>query len=418
MGDQDEFERTLASLHDAMLDNARWPGASALIDEACGLTGNDLIVSEGTKDDVRVLFVGAYCRGQRREDEERDYLENYYPTDERVPRVRRLPDSRLVRPGPSRAAGGRRAASRRRGRGQRVDAAPPLARVAPVRDARQAGGRSSTGLRRAARCGAGADRRARAPASCRPRPGGENPAGVVDDLPSGRWRKTGRRTRGRIIRANDRARGGAATGCRTRRIGGAANSRAGRERRRAARCRGKVFRGPLHADRAGDRHTGSGRLKRSGYRSGVAVIRSHVAHHLPCPIRRQPHQSAGLAHVRLAIPRRAFPVESPQMATLTPGARRAPRLLLRHQPCRCVFEPLGQLAIPGPPRTGRRRRRPPAYRRPSPMPTGRGSCRSACRSCQASWPEPPDHPFQLPRAMPECPDRAKIRTEVCLHEET
>ena len=45
MGDQDAFERTLASLHDAMLDNARWPGASALIDEACGLTGNDLIVS-------------------------------------------------------------------------------------------------------------------------------------------------------------------------------------------------------------------------------------------------------------------------------------------------------------------------------------------------------------------------------------
>ncbi len=39
MGDQDAFERTLASLHDAMLDDSRWPGASALIDEACGLTG-------------------------------------------------------------------------------------------------------------------------------------------------------------------------------------------------------------------------------------------------------------------------------------------------------------------------------------------------------------------------------------------
>ena len=96
MGDQDAFERTVASLHDAMLDDSRWPGASTLIDEACGLTGNDLIVSEGPKDDVRVLFVGAYCRGQRREDQERDYLENYYPTDERVPRVCRLPDSRLV----------------------------------------------------------------------------------------------------------------------------------------------------------------------------------------------------------------------------------------------------------------------------------------------------------------------------------
>ena len=96
MGDQDAFGRILTSLHDAMLDDARWPGVSARIDEACGLTGNDLIVSEGPQDDHRVLFVGAYCRGQRREDQERDYLENYYPTDERVPRFRQLPDSRLV----------------------------------------------------------------------------------------------------------------------------------------------------------------------------------------------------------------------------------------------------------------------------------------------------------------------------------
>ena len=96
MSQQDAFERILTSLHESMLDDAHWPGTSALIDEACGLTGNDLIVSEGPKDDLRVLFVGAYCRGQRREDQERDYLENYYPTDERVPRVRQLPDSRLV----------------------------------------------------------------------------------------------------------------------------------------------------------------------------------------------------------------------------------------------------------------------------------------------------------------------------------
>ena len=96
MGAQDAFEHILASLHEAMLDDSGWPGTSTLIDEACGLTGNDLIVSEGPKDDVRVLFVGAYCRGQRREDQERDYLENYHPTDERVPRFRQLPDSRLA----------------------------------------------------------------------------------------------------------------------------------------------------------------------------------------------------------------------------------------------------------------------------------------------------------------------------------
>ena len=96
MSDQDAFERIVASLHDATLDDTRWPATSALIDEACGLRGNGLMVGEGPKDDVRAVFVGAYCRGQRREDVEREYLEDYHPTDERVPRFRQLPDSRLV----------------------------------------------------------------------------------------------------------------------------------------------------------------------------------------------------------------------------------------------------------------------------------------------------------------------------------
>ena len=79
-----------------MLDDTRWPDASALIDEACGIKGNDLVVGEGPRDDLRVHFVGVYSRGQRREDLEREYIENYHPIDERVPRFRQLPDGRLV----------------------------------------------------------------------------------------------------------------------------------------------------------------------------------------------------------------------------------------------------------------------------------------------------------------------------------
>ena len=96
MSEQDAFERILASLYDAMLDDRHWPATSALIDEACGLTGNTLLVGEGPQDDIRARFVGLYYRGQRREDLEREYLEVYHPIDERVPRVRQLPDSRLV----------------------------------------------------------------------------------------------------------------------------------------------------------------------------------------------------------------------------------------------------------------------------------------------------------------------------------
>ena len=96
MNNQDAFERILASLYDAMLDETRWPATSALIDEACGITGNGLMVAEGPKNDVRGLFVGLYYRGQRREDLEREYLEHYHAIDERVPRFRQLPARRLV----------------------------------------------------------------------------------------------------------------------------------------------------------------------------------------------------------------------------------------------------------------------------------------------------------------------------------
>ena len=96
MSDQDAFERIMASLSDAMLDETQWPATSALIDEACGAKGNAILVSEGPKDDVRSLFIGLYYRGQRREDLEREYLDSYYPTDESIPRLQELPDSRLV----------------------------------------------------------------------------------------------------------------------------------------------------------------------------------------------------------------------------------------------------------------------------------------------------------------------------------
>lgn len=96
MTDQAALERILALLNDAMLDDAHWPAASALIDEACGLSGNALMVGDGPKEAVRVGFVGLYQRGQRREEFEREYLELYHPIDERVPRVRQLPECRLV----------------------------------------------------------------------------------------------------------------------------------------------------------------------------------------------------------------------------------------------------------------------------------------------------------------------------------
>ena len=96
MSDRDAFEHILASLYEAMLDDHHWPATSALIDEACGITGNVLLVGEGPKDDIRASFVGLYYRGQRNTDMEREYLEVYHPINEAIPRLLQLPEGHLV----------------------------------------------------------------------------------------------------------------------------------------------------------------------------------------------------------------------------------------------------------------------------------------------------------------------------------
>ncbi|MCY4602214.1 MAG: helix-turn-helix transcriptional regulator [Acidobacteria bacterium] len=97
MDQQDRYDRILGSLHEAAFDAARWPETSGLIDAACGVKGDALIFAGGrSQQDVEIYFAQFCFRGQRREDFERLYLGDYWSRDERVPRLRRLPDSRLV----------------------------------------------------------------------------------------------------------------------------------------------------------------------------------------------------------------------------------------------------------------------------------------------------------------------------------
>ena len=97
MGAQERFERILGSLHEAALDDAHWLTAAGLMDEACGLKGNLLVFCEGRSREDTKVFLARFCyRGERYKHLERQYFDVYYPIDERVPRIRQLPDSRLV----------------------------------------------------------------------------------------------------------------------------------------------------------------------------------------------------------------------------------------------------------------------------------------------------------------------------------
>lgn len=101
MGDLDAFDRVIASIHDAMLDDSRWRESSALIDEACGTKGNHLVILDShvrgpNRSLPEWLFDECYFRGELRQELAREYLEDFFPHDERVPRLMQLPDRRVT----------------------------------------------------------------------------------------------------------------------------------------------------------------------------------------------------------------------------------------------------------------------------------------------------------------------------------
>ena len=97
MSQQDEFERIVGLLNEAMLDDARWLEASALIDEALGSKGNHLVFSnQSWNEDIDVLFVRFCYRGEHHTALEREYFQTYYPVDDHLPGLRRLPDGKIA----------------------------------------------------------------------------------------------------------------------------------------------------------------------------------------------------------------------------------------------------------------------------------------------------------------------------------
>ncbi len=100
MNPRERFERILAGVHEAMLDESHWVAVSALIDEACVAKGNHLVLrttdTTERNDAIEPLFMRFCYRGEHRSEWEQEYLANDYPADEHVPRLRRLPDGKVV----------------------------------------------------------------------------------------------------------------------------------------------------------------------------------------------------------------------------------------------------------------------------------------------------------------------------------
>ena len=99
MSQQDNFNRILDSLHGAILDDSHWPRVSALIDEACGSVGNNLIIYRCDSDSVSEfewLFSRCYYHGELNPEIDRVYRKDYLDQDERLPVLLRMPNRRLI----------------------------------------------------------------------------------------------------------------------------------------------------------------------------------------------------------------------------------------------------------------------------------------------------------------------------------
>ena len=86
MGQQDLYNRIVESLHEDALGANSWPASAALIAAAVGAKGISVTFGRGrSAQDVEIYFAHLYKGGQRREDLERVYCNEYRPRDERRP---------------------------------------------------------------------------------------------------------------------------------------------------------------------------------------------------------------------------------------------------------------------------------------------------------------------------------------------
>lgn len=90
------FQRIVAALHDAALDDSAWSRAFALIDDACLTHSSHLAVVATRAGAPEYLFGTWLGHGVSLDALAREYVERYFPIDERVSRLLLMPAGSLL----------------------------------------------------------------------------------------------------------------------------------------------------------------------------------------------------------------------------------------------------------------------------------------------------------------------------------
>lgn len=97
MKTQDPLDRTLALLHEATLDDARWLDAALQLNERCRTRGSGFALIAGNHPrEAEILFNRISLNGRRREDWECRYYEEYFVGDPRARLTIQRPPGQLL----------------------------------------------------------------------------------------------------------------------------------------------------------------------------------------------------------------------------------------------------------------------------------------------------------------------------------
>lgn len=94
---QDRFDQAILALHDAALGDGDWHVANAALQNACFADASHIgIVSAYGGNSAEFAFSKVSSRILDPGEAEREYVYDFYPTDERIPRLLRLPNGRIA----------------------------------------------------------------------------------------------------------------------------------------------------------------------------------------------------------------------------------------------------------------------------------------------------------------------------------
>ena len=96
---RDVLEQVLLLIHEAALDESRWPRAARLINEVTQAKGHALSFGKASdrRSEKELSFFQMFFGGERREDLEKEYARVYWRGDAAIPRLKRLPEGEIVR---------------------------------------------------------------------------------------------------------------------------------------------------------------------------------------------------------------------------------------------------------------------------------------------------------------------------------